>query len=105
MCIKIKLRQTDRAGYRDHFADAWRITRKGTVIMMRCLFISLLLLGFSLHPVQSEQRLEPTNYCQIPESWGEWDQHLALYPHDQTGVCKSCMRCALGFASRSTATS
>jgi hypothetical protein len=50
--------------------------------MARWLCIILLLLGFVLHPAQAEERAEPTNYCHSPKSWAEWDQLLALHPHD-----------------------
>lgn len=51
--------------------------------MVRWLCISLLLLGFALHPAQAEENATPTNYCHSPESWAEWDQLLARHPHDR----------------------
>ena len=48
--------------------------------MLRWLVI-LLLLGFTAAAESNDS--EPPNYCQSPESWAEWQELLAKYPHDR----------------------
>jgi len=44
---------------------------------MKYMPLLLLMLLFTL-PVHSQE----TNYCHDPETWKEWDELVAKYPHD-----------------------